>query len=83
MEPLTQSEARALLAAKDLMDTGELPGPIYDAVAGWVLRKLGVRELPHMFTRAALDRMAGYDGDDGEDERKASGRPLNPPGASR
>lgn len=53
MEPLTESEARALLAAKELLDSGELPGPIYDALAGWVVRKLGIDRLPNIITDAS------------------------------
>lgn len=64
VEPLTASEARALLAAKDLLDSGELPGPVYDSVAGWVLRKLGVKDMPNMFTRVGLGQMAGFDDDE-------------------
>lgn len=52
MEPLTQGEARALLCAKELLDSGELPGPVYDTLAGWVTRKLGIRELPDILRSA-------------------------------
>jgi hypothetical protein len=55
MEPLTAGEARALLAAKDLLDSGELPGPVYDVLAGWVVRKLGVREIPNIIVNPGAE----------------------------
>jgi hypothetical protein len=63
MEPLTQGEARALLCAKELLDSGELPGPVYDTLAGWVTRKLGIRELPNIVTGSLV-----YVSEDGIDQ---------------
>lgn len=73
MEPLTQDEARALLCAKELLDSGELPGPVYDTLAGWVTRKLGLREIPNILRSAgSLTFISENDGTDGEDETSGS-----------
>jgi hypothetical protein len=67
MEPLTQGEARALLCAKELLDSGELPGPVYDTLAGWVTRKLGIRDLPNIL-RSAESLTFISDSDESGDE---------------
>jgi hypothetical protein len=82
MEPLTQGEARALLCAKELLDSGELPGPVYDTLAGWVTRKLGIMDLPNIL-RTAGSPVFLSENDDSGDETSELGDKTEPSKTTR